>query len=62
MNRFTTILASLALWFSLGPNAFAADIYFTPGGGAEPNSCGEVSNEIPTVTSGVGLITKLVSI
>ena len=55
MNRFTAILASSALWFSLGPNAFAADIYFTPGGGAEPNSCGEVSNEIPTVTSSGGI-------
>ena len=55
MNRFTAILASSALWFSLGANAFAADIYFTPGGGAEPNSCGEVSNEIPTVTSSGGI-------
>lgn len=56
MNRFTAILASSALWFSLGPNAFAADIYFNPGGGGEPNSCGEVSNEIPTVTTSVGTV------
>ena len=47
MNRFTAILASSALWFSLGPNAFAADIYFNPGGGqnaTQPtvNSLGEM--------------------
>jgi hypothetical protein len=56
MNRFRAILASSALWFSLGANAFAADIYFNPGGGGEPNSCGEVSNEIPTVTTSVGTV------
>jgi hypothetical protein len=56
MNIFMATLVSSALWFSLGANAFAADIYFNPGGGGEPNSCGEVSNEIPRVTTSVGTV------
>lgn len=56
MNRITAILASLALWFSSGTDAFAADIYFNPSGGGQPNSCGEVSNEIPAVTTSVGTV------
>ena len=42
--------------FLSGVNTFAADIYFNPGGGGEPNSCGEVSNQIPTVSTSVGTI------
>lgn len=56
MNRFKTIIASSALSLSLGENVFAADIYYNPGGGGEPNSCGEVSNEIPTVTTSIGTV------
>ena len=32
----------------------SADIFYNPGGGGEPNSCGEVSNEIPTTSSSGG--------
>ena len=42
--------------FLSGVNTFGADIYFNPGGGSEPNSCGEVSNQIPTVSTSVGTI------
>jgi hypothetical protein len=32
----------------------SADIFYNPAGGGEPNSCGEVSNEIPTTSSSGG--------
>ena len=32
----------------------SADIFYNPAGGSEPNSCGEVSNEIPTTSSSGG--------
>ena len=32
----------------------SADIFYNPSGGGEPNSCGEVSNEIPTTSSSGG--------
>ena len=56
MRKIKTLLASSALSISLGASAFAADIYYDHLGGGEPNSCGEVSNEIPTVTTSVGTV------
>ena len=56
MARFKAIFTASALVLTLGANAFAADIYFDPTSGDEPNSCGEVSNEIPTVTTSVGTV------
>ena len=35
-------------------NSFAADVFFDRTAGVEPNSCGEVSNEIPAVTVSSG--------
>ena len=32
----------------------SADIFYNPAGGGEPNSCGEVSNEIPITSSSGG--------
>ena len=51
LKMFLTIFAACIFSASF---VSSADIFYNPAGGGEPNSCGEVSNEIPTTSSSGG--------
>ena len=52
--KFKMPLVVLMFFMFSASFAFSADVFYNPQGGGEPNSCGEVSNEIPTISSSGG--------